>query len=681
MKKKSSMTSSDITLILSEFQEKIENYSIDNIYELNDIVVLRLKGFAKDFPRQVSIVIEPGKRIHLSEYQRSFPETPSDKILTFRKFLKKGKVSKCFQFGSDRIVVFEIFQPDTNRKFSIYCEFFGRGNVILVEHLEQEEKPFNRVLFALWYKVMRDRRLLPGKEFIFPPMRGKSFLDITIDDLNTIDSTVIHDQIVKFLVKNFGSSGEVIEEILSLASIDKKTPAEKVIPDLSSKIIEGINQFKQNKQQGPPVILFDKSEDEFGYTFLPFPYKSLTGQKTQEFKTFNETADQFYSPTELLDSSEEEKVESNKIKQLTNQLEKQEEHVHELKKDAEVKQAVGEKIFANAHLLEELFSTIKSANKKGMTWDDITERLKKGQKQGIASAKLFLELNPSSKLIKVQIDDEILHLDFTDSPYSIGNSYFEASKKAERKIVPALESINDTKQKIKESEEIKSQAEIISRAKAVKKRNKKWYEAYHWTRSVNGYLIIAGRNLKENEQLAKRRMEKEDVFFHADVLGAPYTLLKTSECENDDIEPNEDDYLDAARLAGIFSKAWKSGLGSVDVYSASPEQLSFSAPAGEFLPKGGVFIEGRRVFYKVELKLFVGVYFDDTYAYLFISGNEGVIKGRSLIYTSINASSHGGDKKSDIAKKISNFFEKNVPEEEIPKLKTLTLNDYVLILP
>ena len=49
MKRKSSMTSSDITLILSEFKDKIENYSIDNIYELNDIIVLRVKGFAKDF--------------------------------------------------------------------------------------------------------------------------------------------------------------------------------------------------------------------------------------------------------------------------------------------------------------------------------------------------------------------------------------------------------------------------------------------------------------------------------------------------------------------------------------------------------------------------------------------------------------------------------------------------------
>lgn len=681
MKRKSSMTSSDITLILSEFKDYIENYSIDNIYELNDIIVLKVKGFAKEFQRQASIVIEPGKRIHLSEYQRSFPETPSDKILTFRKFLKKGKITRCYQFGSDRIVVFEVQQPDTNRKFSLFCELFGKGNVILVEHLEKDGQPFTKVLFALWYKIMRDRRLLPGKEFIFPPLRGKSFMEITDQDLSEIDSELLNDQLVKVLVKNFGSAGEVIEEILALADINKKTPAKEVLPASSAKILHAIELFKEKKNQGPPIILFEKNDDEFGFTFLPFPYKSLTGEKSIQFKTFNETADQFFSPTELLESSEEEKLETNKINQLTKQLNKQEEHIEQLKQDAEKKKKIGEKIFTNAHLLEELFTTIKTANKKGMQWEDISERLLKGKKQGIESAKIFMELIPASKSIKVNLDDTELELDFTESPFNLGNSFFEASKKAERKIEPALEAVKETQAKIAVAEELRSQAEIISRAKAVKKRVKRWFEAYHWTRTTNGFLVIAGRNLKENEQMAKRRMDEKDIFFHADVQGAPYTLLKIAEAENQDIEPDEDDYLDAARIAGIYSKAWKAGLGSIDVYSALPEQLSFSAPTGEYLPKGSIFIEGKRTFYKVELKIYVGISFDDTYAYLFVSGNERSVKSRTTVYTSLNAPSHGSDKKSDLAKKIIKYFEKNVSEDDLPKLKTLTINDYVLLLP
>jgi predicted ribosome quality control (RQC) complex YloA/Tae2 family protein len=681
------MTSSDITLILSEFKDKIENYSIDNIYELNEIIVIRVKGFAREFQRQASLVIEPGKRIHMSDYQRSFPEVPSDKILNLRRFLKKGKISRCFQLGSDRIVVFEIYQPDTNRKFSLYLELFGKGNLVLVEHLEVDGKPFNKVLFALWYKIMRDRRLLPGKEFIFPPIRGKSFLEIEKKDLLDIPESELEDQIVKVLVKNFGSSGEVIEEILALADVDKKTKANIILPTDADKIILGIKLFKEQKETGKPVILFEKEIDEFGYTFLPFPYKSLTGEKTEKFETFNETADQFFSPTELLESGEAEKVEENKIKQLTKQLNKQEEHLIELRKDSDQKKAMGDKIFLYANSLDGLFTTIKSANKKGMSWEEITERLNLGKSKGLESAKIFLELDYTTKTLKVDLDNEIFLLDFTKSPYVLGNVFYEASKKAERKIIPAMEAIEITKEAIKEAEDLKYQAEIISKAKAVKKRVKRWYEAYHWTRTPNGFLVIAGRNLKENEQIAKRRMEEKDIFFHADVQGAPYTILKYTENDQEqeqeatEIKPDVSDFKDAATFAGIYSKAWKAGLGFVDVYSATPDQLSFSAPAGEYLPKGSIFVEGKRTFYKVELKLFIGITFDDTYAYLFATGNEKVIKQRTSVYTTVNASSHGDSKKSETAKKIQHYFEKNVPEESIPKLKTLTLNDYVLILP
>ena len=683
MKKKTSMTNSDIALILNEFQDKINGFTVDNIYELNDITVLRVKGFTPNFPRQVSIVIEPGKRIHLSEYSRTYPITPSDKVLTFRKFLKKAKITNCIQYGTDRIVVFELEQMDTNRKFSLYCELFGKGNIILVEHLVKDEQPFNKVLFALWYKIMRDRRLLPGKDFIFPPVRGKSFLLINEDDLNNIEDSLLDDQIVKVLVRNFGVSGEVVEEILYSAGIEKSTIAREIIPTRTSDIIKGIKVFDEKLKVGPPLIVYNDATDEFGITFLPFPFTSITGGKYEEFKNFNEAVDQFFSPTEMMGSTEAEIAQVNKIKQLTKQLESQEEHLITLKQDSERKNQIGDVIFAHAHLLEELFSTIITANKKGMPWEDIINRIELGKSRGIESAKICSKLDFSNKNLIVNLNGEELSVDFTSSPYTIGNTYYEASKKAERKIIPALEAINNTKEKLKDAEELKNQAEQISKAKAVKKRVKKWYEAYHWSRTANGFLVIAGRNLKENEQLARKRLDENDLFFHANVQGAPYTILKTgdNDLDNPDLEPTDIDYKDTAIIAGSYSKAWKSGLGSIDVYSVTSTQVSLSAPSGEYLPKGSIAVEGKRTFYKIELKLYFGIYFDETYAYVFVSGNENVIKDRTVIYTSLNAPSHSGEKKSDLAKKMQAYFEKNVNEEDIPKLKTLTLNDYVLIIP
>ena len=71
---------------------------------------------------------------------------------------------------------------------------------------------------------------------------------------------------------------------------------------------------------------------------------------------------------------------------------------------------------------------------------------------------------------------------------------------------------------------------IIFRLKFVesftlKRRKRKWYEKYHWTKTLNGFLIIGGRDIRSNEEIVKRRMKQNDLFFHAELRGAPYTIL------------------------------------------------------------------------------------------------------------------------------------------------------------
>lgn len=683
MKSKKGMSSSDIAIILNEFSHQLENYSIDNIYELNDILVFRFKGFTPGFPRSLSLVVEPGKRIHLTDYKRTFPPHPTDKILTFRKFLKKGRIVACHQYGSDRIVVFKVHHPETERNFTIFCELFGKGNVVLIEHVTREDgTQFDKVLYALWYRVFRDRRLLPGKEFVSPPTRGKSILEVTEEDLNSLPEEVLGDQIVKVLVRNFGAAGEVVEEVLANAGLPKTQKASEIIPERSTILVEALAMFKKKIEEGPPQILYEEGEEE-PFTVLPYPFQSVPAAKRENFESFNIACDQYFSPRELLSTSADEKQQEARLKQLQKQLAKQEEHLVTLREDAEKKKELGNILYSNAHLLEELFNTILSANKKGMPWEEIESRLALGKEKGIPSASIVDQLDYKSKTVHVTLEGHPFELDFTLSTYKIGNAFFKAAKKAERKIIPAEEAIEDTKVKLEETEELREQAMIITKAQVVKKRQKRWYESYHWSRTVNGYLVIAGRSAQENERLVRNRLAADDLFFHADVQGAPYTILKLddNDLDREGQEPTEQDMEDAARIAGIYSRAWKAGLGSVDVYSVGADQVGFSAPSGEYLPKGGVMVTGRRQYYTVATKLFVGVYFDETYAYLFASGNEDVVKDRVLVHTTFTGPSHGSEKKGELAKKMLKYFEREVSEEDKPKLKTLTLNDLVQKIP
>ncbi|OLS27763.1 MAG: hypothetical protein HeimC3_02310 [Candidatus Heimdallarchaeota archaeon LC_3] len=692
MKIKKNMSSPDIKLIIDEISDLVKGYSVDNIYELNETYVFRLKGFRPGTKRQVSLLIEKGKRIHLTEYKREFPERPSQKCLTFRKFLKNGMINHLSQLGNDRIALIEILNQETNKNYTIIFELFGKGNIILIENIQENDqnKASNRVIFALWYRVMRDRSLLPGKQFIFPPIRGKSLLEASIEDLNKI-SAENDEEIVKCLVKNFGIAGEVVEEILALTGIDKKINVKKIIPEKSENIIDGINKFKANIDKGPPLILGNDNNEPI--TVLPYPFTSLKGNIIEKYSSFNEACDQYFSTNELALESPEEMAYNNKIKQYKKMLDKQEEHVETQAKVVEEKKNLGNLITNNAYLIEELFQTIINANKKGVSWEEIQEKLLAGKQKSIPSAQIYESINPKIKEITISFDSQIIKLDFTQKPYDIANKYFEQSKKAENKIAPAKEMIKTIKKNIQELEGQKEQAIAIKKAKAVKKRTKKWFEQYHWTITSSGKLVIAGRNAKMNEQLVRKRLEKKNIFLHADITGAPYTIVKNesidinsrqtdeNEIKDTDNDISDTDLEEAAFIAGCYSKAWKTGLGIIEVYSVDPSQISFSAPSGEYLPKGGIIVSGKRKYFKIPMKLFIGVYFDDIYAYLLISGVEQIVKEKTSSYT-VLSNSNLDQKKSEIAKKIQNYFEKTIKDEENnAKLKTLTINDYVLKIP
>jgi predicted ribosome quality control (RQC) complex YloA/Tae2 family protein len=434
MKLKKNMSSTDIKLIVDEVSDLVQDYSIDNIYELNDLYVFRLKGFKPGSKRQISLLVEIGRRLHLTEFKREFPERPSSKCLTFRKFLKNGKIKRLSQLGFDRIVLLEVENLETNKTYTLIIELFGKGNIILIENLKNEvgEKTSNKVIFALWYRIMRDRALLAGKEFIFPPSRGKSFLDATSDDLTQI-SDQKDEQIVKVLIKNFGISGEVVEEILALANINKKTNFKEVIPECNEKIIKGIDFFKENVKKGPTVILGD--EDKVPFTVLPYSFNSVDGVIIEPYLNFNQACDQFFSSNELALESKEEIVYINKIKQYNKMLEKQLSHVEFLRETMNEKKQLGNSITNNAYLIDELFNTILSANKKGISWEEIEEKLTIGKQKEIPSAQIFEQLNPKNKEISINLDGNKVSFDFTKSHMILLTSTLNNRKKQREKLL------------------------------------------------------------------------------------------------------------------------------------------------------------------------------------------------------------------------------------------------------
>ncbi|MHA2297140.1 MAG: ribosome rescue protein RqcH [Candidatus Hodarchaeales archaeon] len=664
---KESMTSLDINIALEMLSHVADSY-IDNIYSLEDeIFLFKLRGVKHPNWKNPFLLIEPGRRIHLTKFKRNMPEKPSNKLTALRKHVKGRRIADIHQHGFDRVVIIELAGEQNG---SLFIELFGRGNLILVEK--------RRVIFSLWYRKMRDRDLLPGKPFEFPPARGSPLLEATPDDLMQVIKVVTNknseQELVKTLVKNFGASGQLVEEVLKLANIQKNLPVSEFKQQDTEKIEKALNAIKTKMFKGPAGIL---EIDGRQVAAVPFPFESLLGT-FKEKKDFNEALDDFFSPVELTKSKDAEQH-KKRINQLKKMLDQQISHSKKLKEQAESYKLKGDVIFLHLHVVQELFDTIITARRKDIDWKQIKDKLALGKQKNLPAAMILKAVYPDRKIAALELDDIVLEVDFTLKPTDVANAFYKASKKAEGKLKPAREAINTTREKIEQVEQLKEEA--VRRAKKIyKKRERRWYEHYHWTKTKNGFLVIGGRDMKSNDSLVKKRMGNRSLFFHADVQGAPYVILMPdSDLENrTDFEPNIEDISEAARMAGVYSKAWKVGLGSVDVYHVTPEQVSYTAPSGEYIPKGGIMIRGKRNYIRgIALQITLGVILTEEYA-MVIGGSLENVKQKSSYFVTIKPSE---DKKGAIAKRVKAEFLKKVPKEKKYMVERLDLNEIVAFIP
>jgi len=161
------------------------------------------------------------------------------------------------------------------------------------------------------------------------------------------------------------------------------------------------------------------------------------------------------------------------------------------------------------------------------------------------------------------------------------------NSKAIRKKVQRLEKEIEKTQEMLKKEEEKPKPKKKTRIK----REKEWYENFRWFFTSEGKLVIAGKDAKQNDVLYSRYLEDTDLFFHADIQGAPATILKEG------ITASKKEKEETAQFAASYSSAWKSGYTSIDVYALKKEQVGKHAQGG-YAGKGGFTLKGEREWFK-----------------------------------------------------------------------------------
>ncbi len=222
------------------------------------------------------------------------------------------------------------------------------------------------------------------------------------------------------------------------------------------------------------------------------------------------------------------------------------------------------------------------------------------------------------------------------------SDYFEKAKTSKRKLEGTLKAAERTRRELEKARTASARLEEEGTTEKRKPAKQEWYERFRWFISSEGVLCIGGRDATTNEMLIKKHAEEKDTVLHCDIAGSPFFVIKT------DGDPGEATVEEAAVATGSYSKAWRLGLGSIEVYAVKAGQLSKEAPAGEYLTKGSFMIRGKRRGFAVVPRLAVALKEGKV-----IAGPVRAVSSRAERYVEIVP---GNTKTSAVAKEIKRLI-------------------------
>lgn len=663
---KDSMSNIDIHLIIPELREVTEGSFIKNVYQYSDIFVLKLY---QPGGGAVNLLIHPGRRTHITEYARKAPKQPPHFCTVLRRYLREKRVLSIRQHDLDRIIIIEV--GDDNENYKLVAEMFGTGNMLLLDSNDT-------IFIALHYRKMRDRDIIPKAQYEFPPLRGEDLFNINVDALENLisDSSA---NIVRTLASRLNLDSLSCEEICALSLVPPKLMTSDIDNQTLLDLKRGFSEFTGRLRTGissPNVVLdvetSEEDEDSNYVAFLPFHFELYKDLPTQTFNRFSQAIDEFFgvSEAELEDEQYQEalSIEQQRLQRI---IDKQKEGIENLQEKAKVMRETGELIYSHFTIVQEVLETVTNARTKGIPWDRIIEKIDEGKKKGIKSAEIVERIIPSQGQIIVQLNNTPVTLDIRLTAQDNASSAYDQAKKSESKVKGAQTQIEKTQEKLDKLEISLTEPEV--KAIPVKLRKKRWFEKYRWFESSEGFLVLAGRDAKSNEDLAKRQMTANDVFLHASIHGAPYTLIKVP-----DEAPGNRTLEEAAQFAVTFSRAWQDGLMSGDAFWVNPEQVSFTPPSGEYLPVGSVMLYGTKNYIrKVAVELAVGVVLEEEYA-IPISGPPSAIEAQTDYSVRIIPDQK---KKGQLVKDIQYQLKQLVPEDQAHLVTEIPQEDMMRVLP
>ncbi|KAJ2726060.1 hypothetical protein GGI07_000843 [Coemansia sp. Benny D115] len=638
----------DVRATVASLQQRIVGLRLQGIYDVNSKTLL-LK-FTKPEHKEL-VLVESGIRLHTTDYTRDKSIVPSGFCMKLRKHLKARRLTAVRQIGMDRVVDFEFAVAagaQAEGTYHIICEFYASGNIILTDY------QYNTLALVRVVRLEGETAFAVGKKYSLAESRDIE--PVTKDQLLECLRKAGPKDTLKRTLAMLGAYGPALSEHVILRA--GLTPSKRVsavikpgadLDEDSQKNIDALlaaysEAFeiatKLGREVCPGYITYEaqgKSSSEDGEMFDdfgPWLFAQYKERPHKEFASFCEAADVFFSNIEAqrlkVKAHQQEAAAGRKLEAIKAEHEGR---IAALERAHQKTEEQARRIEMNLAFVDQAILIIRQAVAAGMDWQDLEDLVNAQKDEGNPVAERILKLNLAANQITLELDDPAdwdndsdseseadansdsdneansseasgvirgpmaVDVDIFQSAFANAQRYYttrrQAGVKHAKTLAVSTQALQSAEQKIKADLRATKVTATVSQ-----QRKPLWFEKFSWFMSSDGYLVLAGHDMHQNELLVKRHLRPGDAYVHADLHGAASVIVKNRvpATATETAAPIPPSTLFQAGIMSVCqSRAWDAKI-VTSAWWVEAHQVSKTAPTGEYLTTGSFMIRGKKNF-------------------------------------------------------------------------------------
>ena len=534
-------------LIKSELEEGVLGAKVDKVFQPSrEMLILAMRG--KNMNRKLLISASANSaRIHFTEHAVENPSQPPMLCMLLRKRLCGARLSAIEQPGLERVLLLKFdahSELGDEITITLAVEIMGRhSNIILIDErglVIDSVKRVDSELSSL-------RLILPGIKYELPPAQEK--LNMMEESEKTAANRVLTCKGLK-LDKALMTVIQGISPVVAREIAYRSTGyADFPVDDLTDKHVEKLQYSLASLRETlhgkgePNLIAVNGKPSDF--TFI-YPRQYGASAVSSAYPDYSSMLDDYYYRRDLNDRMKSKaqdilKILANSSARIAKKLDIQS---AELKKCADREQCRrnGDLINANLHLLQKgdmLAEVVDYYSEDCSTVKIKLEPLLTPAQNAQRYYREYRKLQAAEQHLTVLIEQGRSEIEYIDSVLDLLSRV-----ESERELAEIRQELTDEG--------------IIKRHKASPGKQPPKLPPLRF-RSDDGFLILVGRNNRQNDSLTLKESRNYDIWLHTLHVPGSHTVIV---CEGQ--QPPERTIEQAAQLAAYHSGARQSGLVAVD---------------------------------------------------------------------------------------------------------------------